>query len=277
MDRRELTVSVPGPRSAEEVSLGLGISLELLDGFRLTVGDEVVDVADSTQRLVALLALRERPLCRSLVAGTLWPEKLDARASANLRSSLWRLNGACEAPMIVCTGSSLMLSPEVSRDVAELERQGWALVNGDTEAVTDQVCDWFSKELLPGWYDDWVIIQRERFAQLQIHFLEALVHRLRELGEFARAIDQAMRLVAIDPFRERSQLAFIQALIDEGSWGRAQRQADQYCRLLEDSFGRSASDAFLAAYRALVPFVPTVSLGESSARWLSLSKPLSAG
>lgn len=277
MDRRELTVGVPGPRRPEEVSWELRISLELLDGFRLTVGDEVVDVADSTQRLVALLALRDRPLCRSLVAGTLWPEKPDTRASANLRSSLWRLNGACRAPMVVCTGSSLMLSPEVSLDVADLEGQGWALVNGDTEAVADRVCDWFSKELLPGWYDDWVIIQRERLGQLQIHFLEALVHRLRERGDFARAIDQAMRLVAIDPFRERSQLAFIQALIDEGSWGRAQRQADQYGRLLEDSFGRPASEAFLAAYRALVPFVPTVSLGESSARWLNLSKPLPAG
>ena len=179
--------------------------------------------------------------------------------------------------MVACTGSSLMLSPEVSLDVADLERHGWALVNGDTEAVADQAWDWFSKELLPGWYDDWVIIQRDRLEQLQIHFLEALVHRLRERGDFARAIDQAMRLVAIDPFRERSQLALIQALIDEGSWGRAQRQADQYGRLLEDSFGRPASEAFLAAYRALVPFVPAVPLVESSALWLSLSKPLPAG
>ncbi len=277
MDRSEVTFGVPGTRRPGEVPWELRISLELLDGFRLTVSDEVVDVADSTQRLVALLALRDRPLCRSLVAGTLWPEKPETRASANLRSSLWRLNGACHAPMVVCTGSSLMLSPEVALDVADLERHGWALVNGDTDAVADPVCHWFSKELLPGWYDDWVIIQRERLGQLQIHFLEALVHRLRERGEFARAIDQAMRLVAIDPFRERSQLALIQALIDEGSWGRAQRQADQYGRLLEDCFGRPASEAFLAAYRALVPFVPTVSLVESSARWLSLSKPLPAG
>lgn len=277
MDRSELTVGIPGPRRPEKVSWELPISLELLDGFRLTVSDEVVDVADSTQRLVALLALQERPLCRSLVAGTLWPEKPETRASANLRSSLWRLNGACHASMVVCTGSSLMLSPQVSLDVADLERQGWALVNGDTVAVADQLCHWFSKELLPGWYDDWVIIRRDRLGQLQIHFLEALVHRLRERGEFARAIDQAMRLVAIDPFRERSHLTLIQALIDEGSWGRAQRQADQYGRLLEDCCGRSASEPFLAAYRALVPFVPKVSLEESSARWLSLSKPLPAG
>lgn len=277
MDMREVAVDVPGSRRPEDVSRDVRISLGLLDGFRLTVADEDVDVADSTQRLVALLALRDRPLCRSLVAGMLWPEKPDARASANLRSSLWRLNGACHAPMVRCTGSSLMLSPEVLIDIAELERQGWALVNGDTGAVADQVCDWFCKELLPGWYDDWVIIERERLEQLQIHFLEALVHRLRERGDFVRAIDQAMRLVAIDPFRERSQLAFIQSLIDEGSWGRAQRQADQYGRLLEDCFGRSASEAFLAVYRALVPYAPTASLVESSARWMSLSKVVPVG
>ena len=192
-------------------------------------------------------------MCRSLVAGTLWPEKTEVRASANLRSNLWRLNAAGPAPVILCAGSSLLLNPLVRLDVADLERQGWALLDGSS-VPTSLVADWFSKELLPGWYEDWVILERERLGQLQIRFLEAAVHRLREHGEFARAIDHAIRLVAIDPLRERSQLALIHALADEGSWGRAHWQADQYCRLLESSFGRDASLAFIAAYRTLIPF-----------------------
>lgn len=228
--------------------------LELLDGFRLSHDTGAVDVSDMAQRLVALVALRGRPVCRSLIAGTLWPDKSEARASANLRSCLWRLNAAGPVPTVHCSGSSLLLSPQARLDVDHLEQQGWALVDGRDDAVTGLNADTFSKELLPGWYDDWVIIERERLAQLQIRFLEALVHRLRVLGDYAHAIDHAIRLVAIDPLRERSQLALIHVLADEGSWGRAHWQADQYCRLLESAFGRDASLAFVSSYQALIPF-----------------------
>jgi DNA-binding SARP family transcriptional activator len=228
--------------------------LELLDGFSLRVASGPVEVSDMAQRLVALVALRARPVCRSLVAGTLWPDKSESRASANLRSSLCRLNAAGPVPIVLCSGSSLLLDPRVRLDVALVEERGWALLDGSGSDVTHLNADWFSKELLPGWYDDWVIIERERLGQLQIRFLESWVHRLREAGHFARAIDNAIRLVAIDPLRERSQLALIHALADEGSWGRAHWQADQYCRLLEGAFGRDASLAFIAAYQDLIPF-----------------------
>jgi DNA-binding SARP family transcriptional activator len=236
------------------------IALDLLDSFRLRINSGVVELSDMTQRLVALVALSKRPLCRSLVAGTLWPEKSEARALANLRSSLWRLNAVDSSHTIISLGSSLALNPEVVLDVASLEREGWALLDGraDPDAV---VCsEWFSQELLPGWYDDWVIVERERFGQLQIRFLEAFVHRLRAQGDLARAIDQAMRLVAIDPLRERSQLALIRALLDEGSWGRARWQAEHYSAILVDTFGCRATDSFMDEYRALLPFEPALSV-----------------
>jgi DNA-binding SARP family transcriptional activator len=230
-----------------------GIGLDLLDGFHLKVDSEPLEVPDNPQRLVAFVALRRRPVCRALVAGTLWPEKTESRASANLRSSLWRLNGASPRPPIICSGASLLLNPEVRLDVAALERHGWALLGGSTDPAMEPPPDLFSKELLPGWYEDWVVLERERLGQLQIRFLEALVHHLRKLGEFARAIDLAMRLVVIDPLRERSQLALIRALVDEGSWGRAQWQADHYCQLLDNAFGSSASAGFISGHRTLFP------------------------
>jgi DNA-binding SARP family transcriptional activator len=230
------------------------ISLDLLDGFQLRIDSEPVKISDMAQRLVAFVALHPRPLPRVLVAGTLWPEKTESRASANLRSSLWRLSSAGRHPVVLGSGSSLTLDPRVRLDVALLERHGWALLDGDVSSATELRSAWFSQELLPGWYEDWVIFERERIGQLQIRFLEALVRHLREQGEFARAIDLAMRLVAIDPLRERSQLALIHALVDEGSWGRARWQADQYCRLLDNAFGCDASSAFISEYRSLLPF-----------------------
>jgi DNA-binding SARP family transcriptional activator len=231
-----------------------GVSLDLLDGFSLRVGSQAVEVSDIAQRLIALLALRRRPIRRAVVAGTLWPEKTESRASANLRSILWRMNGAGPSSAIVCCGSSLALHPRFSVDVVVLEQSGWALLENPKTATTELGPDGLSQELLPGWYEDWVIVERERLGQLQIRFLEAFVDHLRQSGKFARAIDQAMRLVAIDPLREGSQVALIRALVDEGSWGRARWQADQYRRLLEGTFGHRAAAAFVAGYPSLLPF-----------------------
>ncbi|WP_433830987.1 AfsR/SARP family transcriptional regulator [Actinoplanes sp. CA-015351] len=231
-----------------------GMSLELLDGFRLRAGADVVEVSDIGQRLIALLALHRRPVRRAVIAGTLWPDKTESRASANLRSILWRMNGAGSPGVVVCCGSSLGLRPGLGVDVVTLEEAGWALLDGSISAAAGLGFERLSQELLPGWYEDWVIVERERLGQLQIRFLEALVDALRRAGKFARAIDYAMRLVATDPLRERSQLALIHALVDEGSWGRARWQADQYRELLRETFGPGAAAAFDAEHAALLPF-----------------------
>lgn len=237
-------------------AVGQRLTLELLENFRLFVRDREVPVPDGTQRLVALLALKGRPLRRSLVAGTLWPEKSEPRASANLRSSLWRLHGASPGvDVVVCHGSSLAVNPHVELDVSAMEQQAWRVLEGAVTRPDQLHVELFSHELLPGWYEDWVIAERERLTQLQIRVLEAVVHTCVERGDRARSIDLAMRLVAKDPLREPSQHALVRALVREGSWGRAHVVVADYCRRVDEAFGTGASDAFATTYRSLVPSV----------------------
>ena len=60
------------------------VSLSLLDAFELRCDGEPVSLPPSAQRLLALLALHDRPLLRPHVAGTLWLDTPEERASANL-------------------------------------------------------------------------------------------------------------------------------------------------------------------------------------------------
>jgi DNA-binding SARP family transcriptional activator len=193
------------------------VSLRLLGHFRLRYLDDEVTIPESAQRLLVLLALRARPQTRLFLAGNLWPEKTDERAAANLRSSLWRARIPDGPPLVVVKGSLLSLAPHVSVDVREMEDAGWALLDQLALPALGDRRDLFFEELLPGWYDDWVILERERIGQLQLHFLEGLVDGLLALERYAEALDTALRLKAADPLRERSLRVLARVYDAEGS------------------------------------------------------------
>jgi DNA-binding SARP family transcriptional activator len=229
-------------RSVAEQDLGRARSpsafVQLMGGFGLVVAGEPVDLPDSTRRLVAFLALSDGPQERALVAATLWPGKAESRAAANLRSSLWRLPDLSGAQLVRSNRTCLGLDPGVGVDTRDLERAGWALVGGEDVLDTDTIDrTLFVADLLPGWYDDWVICERERLTQLQLHFTEALAYALLDAGRVPEALDVAVRLVAADPLREGSQRVLLRIYCHEGSLGQARRQYERYRAVLLTEFG----------------------------------------
>jgi DNA-binding SARP family transcriptional activator len=241
-----LTVSAMG-------RLGLRrATLSLMGGFRLAVGGRAARVTDGNQRLLAFLALRGRPQLRNVVAGNIWPEKSQDRAIANLRSALWRMRVVSDVELVRAEGQTLCLADAVEIDVVALERLGWRLV-ADPCRVVGEITDrqFFYEELLPGWYEDWVILERERIGQMCLHFLEAIVDGLLACGRHADALDTALRLVAADPLRERGQLALIRAYFAQGSPHLALAQRVAYRNLLEDQLGCEPSPAFESAVEPL--------------------------
>ncbi len=232
------------------------VRLRLLGGFALDVDGERLSVADSSQRLLALLALRRGSQCRVVLADMLWPDKPETRAAANLRTALWRLPAPGGLHLVTCDGTQLKLSHDVLVDVLESDHAGWALVDDRCPGLGECDPDMFLVELLPGWYDDWVVFERERTAQLHLRFLEAMTHRLLALGQTTKALDVALRVVDADPFRERSQRALLAVYRSEGSLGEALRQYERYRRLIRETFGCEPSPELRAMVH--IPTPPTV-------------------
>jgi DNA-binding SARP family transcriptional activator len=230
------------------------VQLTLIGGFELTTDGKPVEVADPARRVIALLAMHRKALPRVFVAGSLWPDKTEARALANLRSALWTLPPPHESPVVAINAAGVSLDPGVEVDVHRVQVDGWALIDRsrDPGAALDLAASPLARErellfedLLPGWYDDWVLLERERLSELQIHILEVLVEALSVAERHSLAINLGLRLVALDPLRERSQLALMHAYLAEGSFGRAERQHRAFCELLESSFGRGYGRTFV--------------------------------
>jgi len=224
----------------------LDVSLRLLDGFELLVDGAAISVQPSAQRLLAYLALRERASDRRLAAAELWPDTSDRKANGNLRSVLWRVQRLGRS--LMCgSADRLELAPTTRVDVREARRRARALLEA-TQEISDTRHDVeiLSSDLLPGWWDDWVLTERERFRQLRLHALEALCAALREQGRFPEALMAGLAAVAAEPLRESAQRKVIEVHLAEGNTVEALRQCEGYRRLLYTELGCEPSPSLLA-------------------------------
>ena len=210
--------------------------------------DEQVALPPSVQRLVAFVTIHDRLLLRQYVAGSLWPETTEQHAAANLRSVLWRLNHL-GAHVVEARGLTLRLAADIPvdlRDRTEEARLLLAAADLDVDALDDSV---FRVDLLPDWYDDWLVIERERFHQLRLRALECVCERLAAQGEYARALDAGLAAVAGEPLRESSHRALVKVHLAEGNHAEAVRQYRLYRRLLQEQLGLTPSLQMLELLR----------------------------
>jgi DNA-binding SARP family transcriptional activator len=225
----------PSPARREPVRAGA--DLRLLGSFELVCNREVAKLPMSAQRLLVFLALQNRPVLRPYVAGMLWLDTSDDRAAANLRAALWRTN-RLSRPLVESAGSSIQLAPDVRIDVRERTELAYRLLDDGVD-VEDRDLDesQFVSDLLPDWYEDWLVVERERFRQLRLHVLETICERLTAGGRFARALEAALAAVAGEPLRESAHRALMKVHLAEGNRAEALRQYDFYRRLLADQVG----------------------------------------
>jgi DNA-binding SARP family transcriptional activator len=62
-----------------------------------------------------------------------------------------------------------------------------------------------SNELLPGWYDDWVLLEREHLPQLRLHSLhslDALAGSFSRAGRYGETVETALAAVRSEPLRK---------------------------------------------------------------------------
>jgi DNA-binding SARP family transcriptional activator len=241
MDTRQVDQPV---RSLEHPD---GRMVHLLAGPYVTLGAERREVPEGSKQLLAFVALRRRRVERRQAAGTLWPFGDEERAAGNLRSALWRLRRA-GVNVVVADKWSLVLSGEVLVDLHLTEQWATRLIEGRPDggdlAVSPSVAD--ALDLLPGFYDDWVLIERERVRQRILHALEALSERLAAVGRFADAIEAALLATSAEPLRESAQRALIKAHIAEGNLTEARRSYHAYRDLVYRELGVAPSDDFVA-------------------------------
>jgi DNA-binding SARP family transcriptional activator len=216
------------------------VRLSLLGGFDLRLHGSSVELPQRAQRLISFLALHPRTLTRVFVAGSLWTDAGESQANSCLRSVLWRVR--ILAPVIHATSTHLSLAPWVEVDVVSCTELVRRLLDDDAPPrQADVLALSEAGELLPDWYDDWLIVERERLRQRRLHSLEAACGRLTAAARYAEALEAGLAAVAMEPLRETGHAAVINAHLAEGNLVEASRQYEQLRDLLRENLGTHPS------------------------------------
>lgn len=214
-------------------------SAVLLFGEPRVVSDGIsLHVPDGSKRLLAFVALSAGRVDRRYAAGSLWPAGSEKHAAGNLRSALWRLKSA---GIDVLDSDQRMLGLRRTTVVDVRVACEWAgrLVRGSP--TRDDLCavSWRDEclELLPGWSEDWVILEREHIRQRMLHALEALSRQLVKENRYAEAVEAAVWTVSAGPLRESAIRVLIEAHLAEGNLIEARQVYEVYRNTIRCELG----------------------------------------
>jgi DNA-binding SARP family transcriptional activator len=211
-------------------------SLHLLAEFQLLVEGKAITLPHSVERILAFLGICHAPVARARLASTLWPDVANDRANHDLRSALWRLRRL--TGVIREEDRRLALTPDVHVDFMEIADLTRSLIVEPGPTALDRVPDLVrANEILPGWEEEWLVVERERFRMTRVRALERSAEALLAAHEYVGALEAALASVATEPFRESAHRLVIQVHIAEGNYAEAILAYQAYRSLVTDELG----------------------------------------
>ncbi|MDH2414734.1 BTAD domain-containing putative transcriptional regulator [Nocardioides sp. CER19] len=179
------------------------------------------------------------------VAGLLWPDSSDDRALMSLDRAVLETERHCPE-LLRADHLGVWLDPDVEVDVDELRRTAAAtedaLAEGSAGALLGRLV---GEPLLPDWYDEWVLPERERLERLRARALARVARYALEAGDLALGVDAASAATHADPLLESAAELAIRAHLGRGDPGSALLEFDRHCDAVREEFGVLPSSAVL--------------------------------
>jgi SARP family transcriptional regulator, regulator of embCAB operon len=216
------------------------IALRLLGAWEASLQGHSVQIGPRQQRLLAVLAVHgPRPRC--YLSGLLWPECTEAHGLGSLRAAVFALSRRLPGA-VVCRGTALALSEEVDVDLHHLlDLLARPVAEWSPERDDRWLLERAGMELLPGWYDDWVLEEQERLHDLYVNAVEDRAEHCLELGDVHRALALARTLRDVDPLRESAVRLVIRAHLALGNEADAWRAFRGFRAVLARELGTEPS------------------------------------
>lgn len=198
--------------------------------------------AASQKRALALLSVLaasgDSGLSRDRLVAMLWPESSEERARHSLTQLMYAARRAVSIDDLFLADGDLRLNPErITSDVRELDE---ALARGDLEdAVPLYQGPFLDGFFLSGTapFEQWVDIQRSRFAERVADALEQLGNAAEAAGDTRRVVDWRRRLANMRPLDAHAAVLLMNSLAAVGDRAGALQHATLHATMLREELG----------------------------------------
>jgi DNA-binding SARP family transcriptional activator len=220
-------------------------------------GDPVEIPSRPAQSLLAFLALNpDVAHRRERLSGLLWPDADETNARSNLRHALWRIRQALSAgsgkepDFLLSDNISLTFraTPEVWVDALQVGRASPPEESLDNLLADVSAC---GGELLPGFYDEWVILERERLRACFERKIQDLLSRLLAAERWREVLEWGERWIALGQVPEPAFRALMQAHAGLGDRAGVAAVFRRCSEALERELGVEPSAQTLETYQRL--------------------------
>ncbi len=229
----------------------------------------------AAEALLIYLAFQDRPVSRETLAEFLWADRTPKQGLTNLRTVLTALRREL-GDFLVITRKEVGFNHKSSHALDALsfehtlDELSTALQSpeplGDLIARQLQTAlDFYQGDFLEGFYlrdgrgfEEWAALERERLRRLAHSGFRRQVQYYLRQGDFPAGIQNAERLLALDPLDENSHRLMMQLLLRDGQRNAAIKQYHRCRDLLADDLGVEPSPATTSLFERLrtTPFPP---------------------
>jgi DNA-binding SARP family transcriptional activator len=200
--------------------------------------------------LLAYLVLFRRVHAREVLLDLFWREYSENRARKCLNTLLWRLRKVLE-PEGVPRGTYLLTTSmgkvgfnrqsDYCLDVADFENHTQKALTKPYAALTaaeartlENALSIYTGDLLEGFYDDWILRERERLYSLELRGLAHLLKYYRHHKDYQKALACGQKILDLDPLREEIHREMMRLHAANRQRALAVRQYETCCRVLDD-------------------------------------------
>ena len=187
----------------------MSLRIHLLGQFNLQANDLPLELPSRpAQSLLAYLALNAGiAQRREKLASLLWPEAAESNARSYLRQALWRIRKSL-------TGASLDWQEYLQINDITVAFDGqsdyWldaaVLLEPADARPTEEIISivrLYRGELLPGFYDEWVVLERDRLQAAYQQKMNLLLERLVEAGRWDDVVQWSEQWIRLGHAPER--------------------------------------------------------------------------
>ena len=250
------------------------LSIRLLGPVQVSLDDQPITRFETKkgQALLAFLAVEgDQPHRRAALAEMLWPGRAEGAARANLRHTLAKLrtaigdrealppflliardttqfNKASDAWVDVSTFSALLQSAQ-----AKTPASGRQTIHRLEEAVKLYRGVFLEDVSVPdsAAFEEWLLLNRERYGRLAWDALHLLAERYEQIGETEQALAHTRHQVELQPWQEEAQRQLMRLLAVTGRRAGALAQYEACRRVLAEELDIEPEEETIALYERI--------------------------